>query len=222
MNNSNLVTLKTAKLFDVTALAKHLLEHQFLLVNDSKSALCSFGTSPALFSLYRTDDIETAFQDNLLPSDPGYVFQFIEIQNVEIDELMEYLIHSDIIDDPEILRSWHEHKAWHDMLSDCLYSAMTSDFVYPDCYSDRLYVYSDISTIQRFAELLVDVTSVSFYPESLESQYSIINEMLPFVVDELIPMTSYNDDKEVSVEQITASVTKLSLYLAKLFWIASL
>ena len=134
---------------------------------------------------------------------------------------MDYLINNNIIQDEEILRSWKEHIEWYTILEEELYSASNIAFPYPEFYSNNPYVYSEIFIIQRFADLLTTITEVSFCSKSINSQYEIINEMLPFVVDELLPlMNCYME--ELSVEQITYLVQKISIYLTKLFWIYTL
>ena len=213
-------SLTTAKLFDVTALAKHLLDCDHYLFRSEKANLSSFGYSQAKFTLFYSEDIKEVLKDSPLPKDVSYAFEQEIMSDASIAEIMEYLINENVINDEEILRSWNEHFEWHTKLEEQLFPISIADFIYPDCYSDHLFTYSDIFVIQRFADLLTTVTDVSFWPEAMESQYAIINEMLPFVVNELIPITWSMD--EVSVERITGLVQKLSVYLAKLFWISSL
>lgn len=213
-------SLTTAKLFDVTALAKHLLDCDHYLFRSKKTYLSSFGYSLTTFSLFYSEDIKETLRDSPLPNDINFAFENEIMSDVPITEIMEYLINKNIITDEEILRSWNEHFEWHNKLEEQLFPLSIADFTYPDCYSDHLYTYSDIFVIERFADLLTTITDVSFCPEAMESQYAIINEMLPFVENELIPITWSTD--EVSVEKITDLVQKLSVYLAKLFWIYSL
>ena len=142
---------------------------------------------------------------------------------------MDYVIKEDILKDEDFINAWKEHLEWHTTLEDKLYAASSADFPYPESYSDSLYVYSDISSIQRFANLLISVTEVTFHGHAIAEQEKIINEILPFaagamiyvVVDELIPITIYGTD-EVSVETIDSLMSKIHVYLTKLFWIYTL
>ena len=218
MNNEQ---LKTAKLFDVTALATHLLECDHYLFLNKKSNANPFGGSSATFTLYYVDDIKEALKEMPLPDDTEYAFKVELLREASINEIMTYLLKEDIIKDEEIIRSWNEHFEWHTTLEEQIFPVSIADFVYPESYSDNLYVYSDIFVIQRFADLLINVTDVSFCPEAMGSQNTIINEILPFVIDELIPTLTWGTD-EVSEEKITALVQKISVCFAKLFWIYTL
>ena len=66
-------SLTTAKLFDVTALAKHLLDCDHYLFRSEKANLSSFGYSQAKFTLFYSEDIKIhhiilpPFQKSLLP-----------------------------------------------------------------------------------------------------------------------------------------------------------
>ena len=219
-NTTNTINLTTAKLFDITALAKHLLEYDHYLFLDSNAKQNTFGCSGAQFSLYYDEDIKNTLRENPLPNDISLSFYSEIMRNAPISEIMEYLIRNDVINDEEIFHSWNEHLTWHTELESRLFPVSIADFVYPDSYPEPLYVYSDIWTIQRFADLLTTITEVSFCPEALDSQYAIINEMLPFVVNDLIPITWGTD--AISAERITELVQKISVYLAKLFWIYTL
>ncbi len=218
MNNEQ---LKTAKLFDVTALATHLLECDHYLFLNQKSNTNSFGSSSATFTLYYADDIKETLREMPLPDDTEYAFKLEILKEASIYEIMSYLLKENIIKDEEIIRSWNEHFEWYAALEEQLFPISIADFVYPETYSDNLYVYSDIFVIQRFADLLINVTEVSFCPEAMGSQNAIINEMLPFVIDELVPTLTWGMD-EVSSEKITSLVQKISVYFAKLFWIYTL
>ena len=217
----NTEQLKNAKLFDVTALANHLLENDYYLLLNRTPNISLHGRSSALFSLYYGDDIKQNYRNMPLPDDISYTFKDEVISQAPISEIMEYLINNDIIQDVDLLQSWNEHIEWHTELDDLLFSACIADFVYPECYSREFHEYSSISIIQLFAELFICITEVSFCPSAMEVQNTIINEALPFIVDELIPVTIDGMD-EVSVEKITDLVQKISVYLSKLFWIYTL
>lgn len=101
--------LTTAKLFDVTALATHLLECDHYLFLNKKSNTTPFGGSPATFTLYYTDDIKETLREMPLPDDTEYAFKVEILKEASIYEIMSYLLKEHIIKDEEIIRSWNEH-----------------------------------------------------------------------------------------------------------------
>lgn len=219
MNNEQ---LKTAKLFDVAPLTSHLLENGYYLILEEKPYINTYGAQPALFTLYSTNSTEYPLKKvPFCTTNDSDSLGDRAISQATIIEIMDFLVNNDIIKDEEILLAWNEHIEWYETLEEQLFSASNADFPYPESYSDCLYEYSEISLIQRFADLFTCIIDVSFYVVSLDSQTAIINEMLPFVVDELIPTTTWGTD-EVSEEEITALIQKLSIHLAKLFWIYAL
>ena len=218
----NYEQLKQAKLFDVAPLTSHLLKQGYLLSLQGKPLINAFGVQPAVFTLYPLHNADSSFSG--IPYADANTSESTNtraLSQASIVEIMDFLINNDIIKDEEILHSWNEHIEWYEALDEQLFSASNADFLYPDSYSDCLYDYSDISLIQRFTNLFTSIIDVSFCVSLLDSQTAIINEMLPFIVDELIPVTTWGTD-EVSEEEIATLVQKLSVYLAKLFWIYTL
>ena len=70
-------SLTTAKLFDVTALAKHLLDCDHYLFRSEKANLSSFGYSQAKFTLFYSEDIKEVFEN-------GYGVKEVKV-NEELD-----------------------------------------------------------------------------------------------------------------------------------------
>lgn len=219
MNNEKLNTLLTPKLFCVDTLMDHLEDCNHLLFRSKKSDFNPLGRSSSLFSLFCTG---IGLGDPMTsPISLTVPFREASKSNVNITEIMTYLISKDIIKDEDILSSWKEHFEWHNILEEMLYSASNADFLYPACYADEIYEYSDIALIQRFTDLFLNVTDVTFFPMTISAQHSAISEMMPFIVNELIPVTS-SCMNEVTEEQITSLVEKIQTYLPKLLWLYSL
>lgn len=215
------INLRTANLFDVTELYHRLIDEDYYLFLDRNSYQNSWGPATAMFSLYYSEDLKETMHTQELPRDLELAFSDCPLHRVSITEIMEYVIKENILKDEVFINAWKEHLEWHTTLDDQLYTASLADFPYPESYSDSLYVYNDISSIQRFVNLLLSVTEVSFCHDAFEEQVKIINEILPFVVDELIPVTTFGTD-EVSVETIESLMQKIHVYLTKLFWIYTL
>ncbi|MEE0686954.1 MAG: hypothetical protein UEA60_09945 [Lachnospiraceae bacterium] len=220
-NTQPSINLRTANLFNVSELYHRLIDENYYLFLDRNSYQNSWGTSTATFSLYYAEDLKDTMHGQELPMHLEYAFTDCPLQQVSITDIMDYVIKEDILKDEDFINAWKEHLEWHTTLADKLYAASSADFPYPESYSDSLYVYSDISSIQRFANLLISVTEVTFHGHAIAEQEKIINEILPFVVDELIPITIYGTD-EVSVETIDSLMSKIHVYLTKLFWIYTL